>query len=87
MEIAPVRNTWKACTELYIKVESLLYDRGCTTVTEQLLASYGSPFDCPLTSHAGVSKTGKNRANIKFAAFWCVFLREKKEKKRKNKKK
>ena len=30
--------------------------------------------DCPPRHHAGVSDTGKIRPDIKFAAFWCVFL-------------
>ena len=33
---------------------------------------------CPPKNHAGVSATGKIRPNIKFGAFWCVFLTKKK---------
>ena len=29
---------------------------------------------CPSRKSQGVSVTGKIRPNIKFAAFWCVFL-------------
>ena len=32
------------------------------------------PLDCPSRNYAEVSATGKSRPNIKFAAFWCVFL-------------
>ena len=30
--------------------------------------------DCPSSNQAGVFATGEIRRNIKFAAFWCVFL-------------
>ena len=30
--------------------------------------------DCPSRNQAGIIATGEIRQNIKFAAFWCVFL-------------
>ena len=30
--------------------------------------------DCPSRNQAGIIATGEIRQNVKFAAFWCVFL-------------
>ena len=32
------------------------------------------PLDCTPRNHQGTIAAGKIRRNVKFAAFWCVFL-------------
>ena len=55
---------------LYIKVTSHNgLDWALLNVSLKLRLIY-----CPPRNHPGVSATGKIRPNVKFSAFWCVFL-------------
>ena len=66
---------------LILKASFLIHENSVSTLNRLLwnlldpigISGFGQ-LDCPSRNQAGLFATGEIRQNVKFAAFWCVFL-------------